>query len=121
MVSSFVERTGVPPSIANVAAAEAGRFPHNHCLRYVKSGAAPLAAELPKRFTALTGIRVRQGYGMTEASPVTHLGFLEPHLYRPDSIGTPVAQTDCRIVTESGTDTAPGEPGELVIGQSRGS
>jgi long-chain acyl-CoA synthetase len=107
----------VVPPVLNMlcAAAEEGRFPKNHCVRYIKSGAAPLAPELPKRFASLTGIRLRQGYGMTEASPVTHLGFLEPHLYRPDSIGQEVAETDCRIVTDSGADAGPGEPGELVM------
>jgi long-chain acyl-CoA synthetase len=117
LASEEVTFLPVVPPVLNVlcnAAAE-GRFPKNHCVRYTKSGAAPLAPELPKRFAELTGIRVRQGYGMTEASPVTHLGFLEPHLYRPDSIGQEVAETDCRIVTDSGVDAAPGEPGELVM------
>ncbi|MCU1308662.1 MAG: AMP-dependent synthetase and ligase [Acidobacteriaceae bacterium] len=106
----------VPPLMNGFCvAAEQGNFPKNHCIRTVKSGAAPLAPELPKRFTNLTGIPVRQGYGMTEASPVTHLGFLEPDLYRPDSIGPAVAQTDCRLVDETGTDVPIGEPGELVM------
>ena len=34
---------------------------------------------------------------MTEASPVTHIGYLEPDLYRPDSIGQSVAETECRL------------------------
>lgn len=106
----------VPPVLnAFCAAAEAGRFPNDHIVRYAKSGAAPLAPEMPKRFTSLTGIRVRQGYGMTEASPVTHLGFIEKELYRPDFIGQPAAETDCRTVTDSGVEAAPGESGELVM------
>ncbi len=52
---------------------------------------------------------------MTEASPVTHMGFLAPELYRPDSIGAPVALTDCRVVDENGNDAARGELGELVM------
>jgi acyl-CoA synthetase (AMP-forming)/AMP-acid ligase II len=106
----------VPPVMnALCAAAESGRFPSNHAIRAGKSGAAPLAPELPKRFTALTGIPIRQGYGMTEASPVTHIGFIEEHLYRPDTVGQKVAQTDCRIVDEHGNEVAPGERGELVM------
>jgi long-chain acyl-CoA synthetase len=114
----------VPPAMnALCLAAEAGEFPENHQVRWVKSGAAPLAPDLPRRFTALTGIPVCQGYGMTEASPVTHVGFLEAELYRPDSIGHPLAQTECRVIEQndvgaSATDTceAPaGEPGELVM------
>jgi long-chain acyl-CoA synthetase len=114
----------VPPAMnALCLAAAAGQFPKDHRVQWVKSGAAPLAAELPRRFTALTGILVCQGYGMTEASPVTHVGFLEPELYRPDSIGHPVAQTECRVIGQSDVETsagnlaevADGEPGELVM------
>ena len=106
----------VPPALnALCQAAEAGQFPHEHNVRWVKSGAAPLAPDLPRRFTALTNILVCQGYGMTEASPVTHLGYLDPELYRPDSIGQPVAQTDCRVLDEYGNEVAAGEPGELVM------
>jgi long-chain acyl-CoA synthetase len=116
----------VPPALnALCQAAEAGQFPRDHQVRWVKSGAAPLAPELARRFTVLTNIPVCQGYGMTEASPVTHIGFLDPALYRPDSIGHPLAETDCRVLAQSQID--PGEnidnlteapadqPGELVM------
>jgi acyl-CoA synthetase (AMP-forming)/AMP-acid ligase II len=114
----------VPPAMnALCLAAEAGLFPKDHKVHWVKSGAAPLAPDLPRRFTALTGILACQGYGMTEASPVTHVGYLEPDLYHPDSIGHPLAQTDCRVIgadnlaapAESVAEVTTGEPGELVM------
>ena len=106
----------VPPVMSClIAAAEEGRFPAGHHVRASMSGAASLAAELPRKFTELTGIRVRQGYGMTEASPVTHLGFLEKEFYKPESIGMPVALTDCRLVDEDGNDVSKGERGELIM------
>ncbi len=106
----------VPPALnALVQAAEAGEFPSTHRLRWVKSGAAPLAPELARRFTDLTGTLVCQGYGMTEASPVTHIGYLEPELYHPESIGQPMCQTECRVVEESGNEAGSGQPGELVM------
>jgi long-chain acyl-CoA synthetase len=113
----------VPPAMnALCQAAEAGQFPKNHRVQWVKSGAAPLAPELPRRFTALTGILVCQGYGMTEASPVTHVGFLTPDLYRPDSIGHPLAETECRVLgpdifdlAASAAEVSTGAPGELVM------
>jgi acyl-CoA synthetase (AMP-forming)/AMP-acid ligase II len=106
----------VPPVVnAICAAAERGSFPSSHRVRGSKSGAAPLAPELARRFTALTGIPLRQGYGMTEASPVTHLGFFEPRWYRPETIGKAVARTECRILGETGTEVREGEPGELVM------
>lgn len=109
----------VPPALnALCQAAEAGQFPNDHRLRWVKSGAAPLAPELARRFTELTGVLVCQGYGMTEASPVTHVGYLEPELYRPESIGQPLVETECRVVSATGSDeseVAAGQPGELVM------
>jgi long-chain acyl-CoA synthetase len=114
----------VPPAMnALCQAAEAGQFPKNHKLHWVKSGAAPLAPDLPRRFTALTGILVCQGYGMTEASPVTHCGYLEAELYRPDSVGHPLALTECRVIgaeslavsAENAAEVPAGEPGELVM------
>jgi long-chain acyl-CoA synthetase len=116
----------VPPAMnALCQAAEAGLFPREHKVEWVKSGAAPLAPELPRRFTALTGIPVCQGYGMTEASPVTHIGFLDADLYRPDSIGHPLALTDCRVLAQADldptdnpadiTEAPSGLPGELVM------
>jgi long-chain acyl-CoA synthetase len=116
----------VPPALnALCQEAEAGEFPRDHQVHWIKSGAAPLAPDLARRFTALTNILVCQGYGMTEASPVTHVGFLAPEFYRPDSIGHPLAETDCRVLSQPDIDPgdkpdelteAPfGLPGELVM------
>ena len=107
----------VPPAInAMCQAAEAGILPKEHRVRWIKSGAAPLAPELARRLTGLTGIRVIQGYGMTEASPVTHVGFCSPPaMNRPASIGQPLALTECRIVDGGGNEVGEGESGELVM------
>src|SRR5260370_627409 len=59
---------------------------------------------------------------MTEVSSVTHAGYLEPELYRPDSIGHPLAQTECKVLGQelaasagSAAEAVEGEPGELVM------
>ena len=106
----------VPPALNMLAqAAENGEFPRDHRIHWVKSGAAPLPPDVARRFTAATGIIVNQGYGMTEASPVTHLGFLEPGRNRPESIGHPLAATECRVVADDSTEAADGAAGELVM------
>jgi long-chain acyl-CoA synthetase len=107
----------VPPAInALCQAVEDGILPKDHKVTWIKSGAAPLAPELARRLTDLTGIIVNQGYGMTEASPVTHVGFNSPpEMNRPASIGQPLALTECRVVDVGGDDVAPGEAGELVM------
>jgi long-chain acyl-CoA synthetase len=107
----------VPPALnALNQAAEAGLFPGNHQVGWVKSGAAPLAPELARRFTQLTGIRVTQGYGMTEASPVTHVGYIDPpELNKPESIGQALVQTECRVLDANDCEVSAGEAGELVM------
>jgi len=81
-----------------------------------QSGAAPLPRQVQERFQAITGARLMEGYGLTEASPVTHSN---PRLgeNRIGSIGLPWPDTDARIVDlESGEQEVPvGEIGELVI------
>ncbi len=80
------------------------------------SGAAPLPPEVQSRFERTTGVPVLEGYGLTEASPITHITPLRG-LHKPGSIGVPVPDTDARIMDlETGTHVLPqGEIGELVI------
>lgn len=104
-----------PALLALVQAVEAGLWPKSHCLQRLKSGAAPLAPELAHRFMALTGVPITQGYGMTEASPVTHIGYYDAVRCKPESIGQPVARTECQVINVNGEPAADGEPGELIM------
>jgi long-chain acyl-CoA synthetase len=80
------------------------------------SGAAPLSASVQERFEALTGGRLCEGYGLTEASPVTHVNPIHG-LRKPGTIGLPLPATDARIVDlDTGSrPLGPGEVGELCI------
>ena len=80
-------------------------------------GAAPLSAEMQARVQDALGVPIIQGYGMTEASPVTHADFMEAHLIRHGSIGPPLPDTEQKVVdAETGTREMPaGEPGELLV------
>ena len=64
-------------------------------LRLCISGAAPLSLQTAERFNRLTGAAVVEGYGLTEASPVTHAGV--PTDVRIGSIGLPMPDTRVRI------------------------
>jgi long-chain acyl-CoA synthetase len=92
-----------------------------HDLRSVRlciSGASALPVEVQRKFEALTGGRLVEGYGLTETSPVTHCNPLDdPRKNRPGSIGIPISDTEAKVVDlETGTrDLASGEAGELVI------
>jgi long-chain acyl-CoA synthetase len=79
------------------------------------SGAAPLAPEVQRDFEAVTGGRVVEGYGLTEASPVTHCNPVHGER-RSGTIGLPFPSTEARILDpQSGEPLPPGEVGELVI------
>ena len=76
-------------------------------LKVVISGAAPLDAETANRASERLGAPVRQGYGMTEASPVTHIAADEGlEAQDPGAIGPLVSSTEGRLVDpDSGEDT----------------
>jgi long-chain acyl-CoA synthetase len=88
-------------------------------LRSIKaclSGAGPLHLEVQKKFEELSGGKVFEGYGLTEASPVTHCNpiFGKRQI---GYIGVPFVGTDCKIVDlEMGTkELAVGEIGEIAV------
>ncbi len=81
-------------------------------LQYVISGGAPLDLAIAEEFAEYTGATVVEGYGLSEASPVTHTGPLDGTA-RPGTIGLPMPDTEARIVdAETGSRTLP--PGEVV-------
>ena len=87
-------------------------------LRLTMVGAAPVAPELSRRFRQLTGVPVLQGYGMTEASPLTHLNPVhDERLNVLDSAGLVAHDTEHRVVDiETGERVlGPGEIGEICI------
>ena len=77
----------------------------------------PLPRDTFRRFQELTGAIILEGYGLTEASPITHINPREDSKQKEGSIGMPLPGTDARIVdSESGTAPLPvGKLGELVI------
>ncbi|MCI4323186.1 MAG: long-chain fatty acid--CoA ligase [Thermoplasmata archaeon] len=80
------------------------------------SGSAPLPREVADAFEAKTGGYLIEGYGLSEASPVTHANPIRGER-RAGTIGLPLPLTDHRIVDrESGTrELGPGEEGELAV------
>jgi long-chain acyl-CoA synthetase len=85
-------------------------------IRFCNSGAAPLPVEVMQAFEQRFGGRIREGYGLSEASPVSHgQPFVLPP--RPGTVGMPFPDTDSDIVdVETGTQVlAPGEVGEIRI------
>ncbi|KAB2338591.1 long-chain fatty acid--CoA ligase [Cytobacillus depressus] len=86
------------------------------CLRTCTSGSAPLPIEVLNQFNETSGTKVAEGFGLSEASPVTHRNPIKG-LQKPGSIGIPIPNTDAKIVDLlTGDKTLPiGEVGELVV------
>lgn len=85
------------------------------CLRGCNSGGAPMPEKVLVEFERITGAFVLEGYGLSEASPVTHTNPFG--MRKIGSIGLPTPNTDVRIVSmEDSSQTLPiGEIGELAI------
>lgn len=85
-------------------------------VRAFNSGSAPLPVEVIDKFERMTGGTLNEGYGLSEASPVTHS---TPTLGRrkPGSIGLPLSDTDIKIVdlATGETEVPIGQEGELCI------
>jgi acyl-CoA synthetase (AMP-forming)/AMP-acid ligase II len=105
----------VPPIVVGLAKHPAVDRYDLSSLRMMNSGAAPLDAALEDACRARVSTRLQQGYGLTEASPVTHCATLAKRAI-PGSIGDLLPSTEARIVEPGGRDdVTPGEPGELWV------
>lgn len=85
-------------------------------IRFCISGGAPLPLEVKQGFEARTGCKLVEGYGLTEAAPVTHANPLDAE-GRAGSIGLPLPGTVVEIVSleERSRVLPPGERGEVCI------
>jgi long-chain acyl-CoA synthetase len=88
-------------------------------IRVCISGASSLPPQVQKKFMEMTGGFLAEGYGLTEASPVTHCTPVDKSMrtVKVGSIGLPLPDTDAKIVDlEKGKKIAKiGEIGELAV------
>ncbi|CAN2041971.1 Long-chain-fatty-acid--CoA ligase [Candidatus Magnetomoraceae bacterium gMMP-15] len=80
------------------------------------SGSAPLPVEVINEFEEATGAVILEGFGLTEASPITHINPMVG-TRKVGSIGIPIPDTECRIVDleDDEKDVPVGKSGELLI------
>ncbi|OLO25689.1 long-chain fatty acid--CoA ligase [Alkalihalophilus pseudofirmus] len=85
-------------------------------MKVCNSGSAPMPVEAMKEFEIKTGSFIVEGYGLSEAAPITHRNPVTG-LKKPGSIGIPLPNTESKIVDrETGSmELPPGEVGELII------
>lgn len=88
-------------------------------IRICISGASPLPLGVQKQFMQLSGGLLAEGYGLTEASPVTHCtpSNATTKTIRLGSIGLPLPDTDCKFVDpKTGKiQLKIGETGEMIV------
>ena len=85
-------------------------------LTMIFSGAAPLGPELSRECMQRIGCGIRQGYGMTETSPVTHSSPADPAKMRLGSVGTPAPNTECKLLDPAtGAELGPNQEGEVCV------
>jgi long-chain acyl-CoA synthetase len=109
---------GVPTMYQTLtASADLGKY-DLASVRVCISGASPLPPKVQQKFMQVTGELLAEGYGLTEASPVTHCSPVDPTLrtVKVGSIGLPLPGTDARIVDlETRKVLGVGETGELEV------
>jgi acyl-CoA synthetase (AMP-forming)/AMP-acid ligase II len=85
-------------------------------LQTIFSGAAPLDEHLTRACMQRLGCEVRQGYGMTETSPVTHSSPADPSQVKFGSVGVPAPNTECKVVDlETGAMLGHHKEGEVCV------
>jgi long-chain acyl-CoA synthetase len=83
-------------------------------LQVCLSGAAPLPPEVQRRFQEVSSVKLIEGYGLTEASPVTHSNPVQD--CRAGTVGVPFPDTDAMITDpETWEPLPPGRVGELTV------
>jgi long-chain acyl-CoA synthetase len=83
-------------------------------MKVCTSGGAPMPVEVMKEFQTRFGVRVREGYGLSETSPLaTFNDFAMPS--KPGAVGQPIFGVDVRCFDDDDNEVKRGERGEVVI------
>jgi long-chain acyl-CoA synthetase len=112
-----IELLALVPAMAGGLISELQRRPTDlSFVRGIVTGASAMPAELRRALQRLGITDVVEGYGLSEASPVTHVNLMG-EANRPGTIGLPVADTEARVVdsTDGTTEVPTGQPGELIV------
>jgi len=83
-------------------------------VRFAFSGAAALPMQVLETFRDTTGVEIVEGYGLTEASPVSHSNAAGP-ISKPGMIGPAIPGVEARLADDDGTDVQPGAEGEILL------
>jgi fatty-acyl-CoA synthase len=105
---------GNPDLLAALTEAERWPSADLSAMRFVFTGGAPVPERLIRAFLD-RGLRLRQGYGLSEAAPLALVLDPATALVKPGAAGRPPLMVDVRIVDEDGAELPPGATGELLV------
>jgi Acyl-CoA synthetases (AMP-forming)/AMP-acid ligases II len=83
-------------------------------LKVPTSGGAPMPVEVMKRFEEVFGLRVLEGYGLSETSPLASFNHFE-RPSKPGTVGQPIFGVEIKCFDENDNEVPRGERGEIVI------
>jgi len=106
--------TGVNTIFAGIAAHPRATEVDWSRLRLAGGGGTAVIETTAKRWKALTGTMIREGYGLSETSPIVSFNTEAVDAFN-GTTGVPMPSTDVRLITEDGTDAAPGAAGEVCV------
>jgi long-chain acyl-CoA synthetase len=82
-------------------------------LKISTSGGMALSEKVAADWLRLTGVRVLEGYGLTECSPTVAANSY--HYYKTGTVGKPAPETELLLLALNGERAAAGEPGEICV------
>ena len=83
-------------------------------MKVCTSGGAPMPVEVMKSFEEKFNVRVREGFGLSETSPLATFNHFE-RPSKPGFVGQPIFGVDIKCFDDDDNEVAPGERGEIVI------
>jgi long-chain acyl-CoA synthetase len=104
---------GIPSMFNALRLAKGAQRNDLSSLRLAVAGGEPLPDAVADGFEEVFGVRIAEGYGLTETSPVSN--WCRPQEFKPHSVGRPLRGIDERIVSENGEILGPNEDGEIRI------
>ncbi len=106
---------GIPTMYIAIMKEASAHLEYLQSIKYCISGASPLPAKIQTDFETITGGKLVEGYGLSEASPVTHSNPLSDEC-RNGSIGLPLPSIEAAILDRTTNEPLPvGEIGEIVV------
>jgi 4-coumarate--CoA ligase len=103
----------VPPIVLSLVKNPIARKYDLSSLRACGCAAASLSKEIVDKFVEMYNVPITQGYGLTEASPATHLSRINDSI--PGSVGKLIPNVECKILSEKGEELGYDQPGELCV------